>query len=507
MLVKNSKDIKQKILFAMLIILLLVLLLLRVNSGKYSLDTAHTIDIMQHYLLTGELYSNIAGLHRFNLHYSPIYFFISDAVIFKPSVFIFFWKFICFGSFLICIHKIIFCNKKTDDTVKNTLFLLVLCNPTLVLGILDPNIWDVDLTLPFLGLSLLCLSRKKYFQSAFYVSLTYLIKEDMPLVGCIFGIMIVILSRQFRYFFFAAFSLLLFFIITQIIMPSYSNSGESLELLSQNFSHLGGSFNEIARNILYDPSLILTSGFWLRKFVSIFIMFGSVAFISVVQLSRSVYLLPAIPIFGYATIANEPFLDYSKHYMLVGIAFIIFSSTVKSDNLHHYKKYFNIAVMFNVIIIILHLFLRNWIFYFTPITNLEELKSVMATIDQQSTILTHGVGSPWIGHGRSFQITDDFSDADLHEMGIKYIVINKEVLFWEVLNDDQLAILTNNLRSLNALDEFFVIHNANNAVVLQKKKENEQVKNQINWTADLENFHKVNQVTGKSNFINLFREM
>ena len=79
----------------------------------------------------------------------------------------------------------------------------------------------------------------------------------------------------------------------------------------------------IFRNILTNPLILVESGFWFRKFVSIFILFSSVAFLPIINKPAMAYLMPTVPIFAYAMISNEPFLDYSKHYMLVASAFIL----------------------------------------------------------------------------------------------------------------------------------------------------------------------------------------
>ena len=93
-----TKKIKENTSVLISAALLVFLLFLRVQSSKYSLDTSHTIDVLQNFLLNGELFSNIAGLHRFNLHFTPIYYLIAPTVILSPSVFIFFWKLISFTS-------------------------------------------------------------------------------------------------------------------------------------------------------------------------------------------------------------------------------------------------------------------------------------------------------------------------------------------------------------------------------------------------------------------------
>lgn len=501
--------IKKNISIILTAALLVTLLMMRVLSHKYSLDTSHTIDILQNFLFKGELFSNIAGLHRFNLHFTPVYFLIAPTVILNPSIFIFLWKLICYGTFFLCIRKMIISNKELKFPSKNLFFLMILLNPTFFYGFLDVNIWDTDLTLPFVGLSLLALSRKQYFKSTLYFTCTYLVKEDMPLVGLMLGFLITVVSRDSRYILYSIFSLLTFLLITNIIMPSYSQSGDSIELLSQNFGYLGTGFTEILNNIITNPLIILESGYWLRKVASLFIIFMAVAFLPFLTRSSIFYLIPIIPIIGYAVLSNEPFLDYSKHYMLVASAFIVLSAinAVNYGGLSRYVMFFRWGIVFNIIIILLHLLLRNWSFYFSPISNFDSLQSAIAAIEKDETILTHGVGSPWIGHGRSFQISDDFSDEDLSGDAIKYILINKKVIFWEVLNDDQFDRLRDNLKAINHSNKFNEVFNLNDIILLEKIENNNKFGIQADWSSDLELYYEINQVKGKSSFVNQFRKL
>lgn len=489
--------------------LLVPLLLIRVNSHKYSLDTSHTVDILQNFLNGGGLYSHIAGMHRFNLHFSPIYYLIAPAVRLDISAFIFLWKLVCFGAFILCVNFILRDAKNISCDSRNIILVMVMLNPTIFLGILDVNIWDTDLTLPFIGLSLLALTRNHYPMSVCCFAATFLVKEDMPLVAVLFGVLVALMAGNKRYVLFSAISLVVFLVITKFIMPSYSSAGDGLELLFQNFGYLGTSFTDILRNIAKDPLIILDSGYWLRKAASILILFMSVAFLSFACKPSILTLLPVIPIFGYAVLSNEPFLDYSKHYMLVPAAFIVFSSIQTLIRADTVRLIFlcRIAIIFNVIIILLHVVGRNWLFYFYPIDNFDSVQLAIAGIDSDQTILTHGVGSPWVGHGRNFQISDDFSDQDLAPTTIQYILINKRVVFWEVLEDDKFSQIRSNLAAINSSTQYNQIFNDNDVVLLRKLDDSSGRGEQTDWSSGLEDYFEINQVKAKHEFINKFRSL
>ena len=67
--------------------------------------------------------------------------------------------------------------------------------------------------------------------------------------------------------------------------------------------------------------------------------------------------------------------------------------------------------------------------------------------------------------------------------------------------------LTNNLRLLNASEKFVEIYSLNDVILLERLNKPEQSGTQTNWTSDLEKFHQINQVRGKLDFINRFRDL
>ena len=489
--------------------ILILLLILRINSGKYSLDTAHTIDVLQNFMSNGSLYSNIAGTHRFNLHFSPIYIILAPLSLLPTTIFLFLWKFICFGSFVYFIIRIVTEQQLLNNFQKN-IFIMVACfHPTFFLGVLDPNIWDTELALPFIGLSLLALARKKYFLSIIYFTVTYAVKEDMPLVGIMYGIVLTIESKRRIFLLYSVFSLIMFLLVTQIIMPSFSIAGNSIELLSQNYGYLGETFTDIIFNIITEQTTLTESGYWLRKTVTIIILALSVAFLPFTSFRSALYLLPTLPIFGYALISNEPFLDYSKHYVLVIYSFTVIGALYGYST--NRSKLVAIAACLSVIasvaIIMLHIILRNWLFYFTPIDNFRSVEEALAQVPRSELILTHGVSSPWIGHNRSFQLSDDFSNLDLSDEKVKFVLINKQTVFWEVLTDHKNIELKQNLRNMNQSLEFLDVYNFSNVILLKKTIHNTVKTSQGDWSSDLERFEGVNQVKGKLSLVNKFKKM
>ena len=108
---------------------------------------------------------------------------------------------------------------------------------------------------------------------------------------------------------------------------------------------------------------------------------------------------------------------------------------------------------------------------------------------------------------RFHEVSDLIIQPDIISDQKRYILINKEVLFWEVLNDDQLDQLNYNLKAINNSRNYSMLFNSNNVILLKKLNDLEASEIQTDWTSDLERYHKINQVKGKFDFINQFGKL
>ena len=330
----------------------------------------------------------------------------------------------------------------------------------------------------------------------------------MALVGIFYGIFFALKGKKLIGIMLSFFSLLVFFIITNIIMPYFSTSGNDLYLLSLNFGYLGSSIGESLGNILKDPIIILQSGYWLRKFSSIMIMFSCFGFLPLMKKSSLVYLVPGLITVMYALAAQKPFLDYSKHYMLVFFVFLVWSSIHSFYRVNTRTK--NKVILFSLIssltvTLVLQIYFRTWSYYFFPIPNVESLKSAAKLIPPKAQMITHGIGSPWVGYNKKAYIPAHFEPEKIKNVNPEYILINLKTVFWEEQSESEIESLKANLRKLNSNITYNVLFYENDIIVLKRKKTLTLESNQVRWSKDLAGFDKINQIRMKPQFIRTLR--
>lgn len=488
--------------------MILLLLLARVSSHKYSLDTSVLLVVFRNIIFDHSAYNQIGEMNQFSAHFSPIFILISPLYFLGPTLFIFIWKLFCYGSFLVILWRLIDGERRYDigHWHKNLFLLLVALHPTFILNVVSPDIWDSDLALPLLGLSLLSVSRKRYSWGVFWFCLTFLVKEDMMLVGILYGIFLAFHARNIRFIGLSVFSLVWFWITTHSIMPHFSTSGEGLALLKISFGNLGNTLGEIIVNCIRNPHLIISNGFWLRKFSSLFIILLCVGFLPFWKKGALIYLLPGLSVLGYTLISVQPYLDYSKHYMLVFFVFVAWSSyesyIVINKDIRTKLVLFSILASV-VVIVVLQMNVRVWSYYFSPIENLRTLESVEEKfIPRGSYMLTGGVGSPWTCYQNNCFISV-FSPEEIEKKGYDYILINLKTVFWETLScsDQTMSI---NLKKLNENRRYRVLYYSDDIVLLKKNQSGDD-SGQQDWSDHLDEYRKINHDCMKSGLMRRLR--
>lgn len=485
-----------------------LLLLFRINSYKYSTDTSTIFDIF--YSILSNHTTAIQGRNHFSYHFSPLLIFISPLYFLGPTGMIFVWKFFCYGLFLVILWRIINNENKLSNFHKNLFILLITLHPTFVSNLISPDIWDSDLTLPFLGISFLFLSKNKYFWSIFWFCLTFLIKEDMYLVGAFYGVLLSLHAKKIRFLWLSIFSFLLFWITTHFIMPYFSTSDEGLGLLKYSYGDMGNSLGEIIINIIREPSLILSSGLWLRKISSIMIIFLCVGFLPFLNKGSLLYLIPGLAILGYTLIAVQPFLDYSKHYVLVFFVFVVWASynSYTLINIRYRTKVALFSAIVSIfVIVVLQVNIRNWSYYLYPIENIGTINSIEEKlIPPKAYMLTSGIGSPWVCYNKDcYYESSGFSPAGIDRMQYDYVLINLKTIFWEIINCDDTESMKFNLIKLNSNNKYQVSYYGNDVVLLKKKNSYDVDSVQPDWSEHLEDYEKINHDCMKSKLMRTLR--
>ena len=384
--------------------------------------------------------------------------------------------------------------------------LLVALHPTFVANLISPEIWDSDFALPLLGLAMLSISRRRYNWAVFWFCLTFLIKEDMMLVGVMSGVLLAFLAREYKYLWLSLFALVWFWVVTHVVMPFFATSSQELGLLKFSFGNLGNSMGEIIVNSILHPRLLMENGWWVRKFASLFIIFSCVGFLPFLKKRSLVYLLPGLSVLGYTFIAAQPYLDYSKHYMLALFVFVVWASyesyVLLDENLRAKLVLWSLVASV-AIIVVLQINIRVWSYYLSPVENYSTLRSVKEEfIPLGSRMLTGGVSSPWTCNGNDCFVSGNFEPDEIEKIKYDYILINLKTVFWESLScsDETLA---NNLKKLNENHKYQVLYYANGIVLLENNDSGAYLE-QPEWAGNFDKYQQNNHDCMKSD---LFRKL
>jgi len=491
------------------LVVVLVSVLVRVISHKYSFDTTGIFIAFHNILFDNIMFFSKFGGNYFNTHFSPILILMSPLYFLGPTILIFSWKFLCYGGFLIILWRLIDSENRYDITNwhKNLFLLLVTLHPSFVANLISPNVWDSDLILPLLGLSVLYISRNRYFWSVFWLCLTFLVKEDMMLVGILYGLFLAFHTKNANFIWLSCFSLGWFWLTTHIVMPYFASSEAGLHLLKFSFGNLGNSMGEIIVNSIMNPHLLISNGLWMRKFASLFIILACVGFLPFWKKRSLIYLLPGVSVLTYTIIAVQPYLDYSKHYILVFFVFIAWSSYesyIVINKGYRAKVALFSIVLSIIVIVVLQINIRVWSFYLSPVENYHTLISVKKEfIPPKSYMITGGLSSPWTCYKNNCVLPLDWSPHEIEKKNPDYILINLRTIFWEILSctDETLAI---NLMKLNKNEKYRVLYYSNDIVLLKRNPQAVDFK-QPDWSGRLEKYQKINHDCMKSDLMKRLR--
>ena len=488
------------------------LLLLRVSTYKYSFDSTVILTVFRNLFLHQSALVPMMGrgyVEFFNIHFSPMYVLLSPLYLLGPTALIFLWKVISYGGFLLVIWRLIDSDDRTHLPIwqKNIFLCIVAAHPTFVSNLIAPNIWDSDLIFACTALSTFYLSKDRHVTAILWLAITFLIKENMMLVGFFYGFLISILTKRKIYLAFSAISLVWFVVVTTVLMPSYSEGANKLELLNFSFGHLGGSMLEVITNAVLHPQLLIENGWWMRKFGSLLIIFSCLGFLPFFGWRSSLYLLPSVAVLGYAFIAAQPYLDYSKHYVLVLYAFAVWASyesyRLVSLSL---RKYVAISSIFLslCVVMVLQINVRGWSYYLQREVNFSTMSHIKeAQIPRGAKVFTSGVGSPWSCYGVECFVSGSFDSETLAQEPNAFIFINLRSVFWEVMECDDTTLL-DNLVALNR-DENYEVLSYIDDIILLRRKQTLSVGLQPDWSSDLTLHQKTNSDCMKSAVVRRLR--
>ena len=171
---------------------------------------------------------------------------------------------------------------------------------------------DVAFSVAPLGFAIYFLERGRRVPFLLSLLFTFLVKEEMALIGAGFGLYALLSKREWRLGLgVLAGSLLAFVAIVQVAIPFFA-SGRSYPYIAIRYAEVGGSPGGILRTLVSDPLRIVRALLQPKKIYFIVAIFGPVLGLSALAGWASLLLLPTL---GYLLLSNyEPQYSFTSQY-------------------------------------------------------------------------------------------------------------------------------------------------------------------------------------------------
>ncbi len=183
---------------------------------------------------------------------------------------------------------------------------------------------DVALSVLPLGLALYFLETRRRLLFLACIAFTFLIKEEMPLIGIAFGAYAALGKRQWAAGLgLMAASLLAFYLVVGVAIPHF-RGGSPYIYFADRYGALGSSLGQILTTVLTNPVRLAHVLFQPKKAEFVLGLFGPVLFLTL--LSRWAALL-VVPTLGYLLLSGyEPMYSFATQYSAPLIALILGTS-------------------------------------------------------------------------------------------------------------------------------------------------------------------------------------
>lgn len=198
------------------------------------------------------------------------------------------------------------------------------------------NLYDFHetaLSVAPLGFALYFLESGKRIWFLAFLVLTFLIKEEMALIGAGFALYLILGKRDWRFGIgLLAGSLAAFEVIIQIALP-YFAAGRSFPYIAERYAAVGGSPSGILRTAFTDPLRIVRAVVQPKKISYVIAIFGPVLGLSAISGWAAVLVLPPL---AYTVLSSyEPQFSFTKQYsaplipLVIGTAIIAMAKLPK----------------------------------------------------------------------------------------------------------------------------------------------------------------------------------
>ena len=171
---------------------------------------------------------------------------------------------------------------------------------------------EVALAVAPLGFALYFLERGRRLWFLVFLLATFLVKEEMSLVGAGFGLYALVGKRDWKLGLGVLLgSLMAFVLVIQVAIP-YFGSGRAYPYISDRYADVGGSPTGIMRTLLTHPLRIAHALIQPKKVYFVIAMFGPVLGLSAIAGWAALVLLPPL---GYLLLSSyEPQYSFTSQY-------------------------------------------------------------------------------------------------------------------------------------------------------------------------------------------------
>jgi uncharacterized membrane protein len=199
------------------------------------------------------------------------------------------------------------------------------------------NLYDfheVAFSVAPLGFAIYFLERRRTGLFLLSLLVTFLVKEEMGLIGAGFGAYILLGKRNWKLGLGVLVgSLLTFVALIQLVIPFFSG-GHSYPYIAERYAQVGGSARGILTNLVTDPLRIARALLQPKKVFFVIGVFGSTLGLSALAGWAALLLLPTL---GYLLLSNyEPQYSFTSQYsaplipLVVGTAILALARLPKS---------------------------------------------------------------------------------------------------------------------------------------------------------------------------------
>jgi uncharacterized membrane protein len=325
----------------------------KINALHHNVDFATVLEILwQNYegfglrTFMSEYYHG--GSHWFAAHFTPIIYltYVPVFAVYQSQYVIPISETFFILSSLIPLWLI--SKKYIDDDLSRLFISSFLFYPTIFYTNLR-GVAFIELSIPLFFWLFYFYEEKKNKLFILTLILCLMVRVEVSLITCFFGIYMLIRKRYSLASFTIILSIAYFYIVLFVVMPSYrvENFGQD-HIVAHFFKELGNTYSEIILNILFNPIDSLSKIFTLPKIVNLFMFLIPLLLLPIINLSVFLIAIPNLAIvFLSSVISHSSFILY---YLSPSIPIFFYAAITGFSKLKNYK-FINVNSLVNAILV------------------------------------------------------------------------------------------------------------------------------------------------------------